>query len=238
MPKTRHEKFVQCFSRYAHFLHIDRTDYSLNYNLINNTDNHTKSIHSYTLHILGTMETFLNTGENVVEILPTNRQMIENMRLYFEPYQKLTANGRGKLSFIHISTEENDDFVSEINFDIYYYKQYLPFPAILTPIQELNEEISELHGELHEMEKSMNRVRKKYILEKERINRTQKCIQKNISKLYELKTNLDDCPVCMDPIEKNNLYVPICFHNICMTCAERCNKCPLCREIFVNIVIR
>ena len=40
------------------------------------------------------------------------------------------------------------------------------------------------------------------------------------------------------PIEKNNLYVPICFHNICMTCAERCNKCPLCREIFVNIVIR
>lgn len=238
MPKTRHEKFVQCFSRYAHFLHIDGIDYSLNYNLINNTDNHTKSIHSYTLHILGTMETFLNTGENIVEILPTNRQLIQNMHSYFEPYQKLTANGRGKLSFIHISTEENDDFVSEINFDIYYYKQYLPFPAILTPIQELNEEISELHCELHEMEKSMNRVRKKYILEKERINRTQKCIQKNISKLYELKTNLDDCPVCMDPIEKNNLYVPICFHNICMTCAERCNKCPLCREIFVNIVIR
>jgi chromosome segregation ATPase len=237
MPKTRHEKFVQCFSRYAHFLHIDGTDYSLNYNLINNTDNHTKSIHSYTLHILGTMETFLNTGENVVEILPTNRQMIENMRLYFEPYQKMTANGRRKVSFIHISTEENDDRVSEINFDIHYYKQYLPFPAILTPIEELQEEIGELHGELHEMEKMLNRVKKRYRIEKERLSNTQKTIQKNISNLYTLNTKLDDCPVCMEPIEKNNLYVPICFHNICMTCAERCNKCPLCREVFVNIDI-
>ena len=164
MPKTRHEKFVHCFSRYAHFLHIDGIDYSLNFNLVNNTDNHTKRVHSYTLHILGTMETLLNTGENVVEILPTNRQMIQNMKGYFQPFERLAANGRRKLSFIRISTEENDNFVSEINFDIYYYKQYLPFPTVLTPIEELNEEISELHGELHEMEKVMNRVRKKYIL--------------------------------------------------------------------------
>ena len=87
------------------------------------------------------------------------------------------------------------------------------------------------------MEKMLNRVKKRYRMEKERLSNTQKTIQKNISNLYALNTKLDDCPVCMEPIEKNNLYVPICFHNICMTCAERCNKCPLCREVFVNIDI-
>ena len=236
MPKTRHEKFFQCFNQNFHFLQIDDTDYNLNYNLVNNTDNHTKSIHSYTLQVLGTMETFLNTGENVIDILPTNRQFIQSMLQLFEPFQLMTANGRRKLSFIRINTEVNDDFVSEIDFDIFYYKQHLPFPVVLTPIEELQEEIGVLHNELHEKDKIMNRVKRKYQLEKERLRKTQIRIQRKMKQIYQGNSDLEDCPVCMDPIEPDKLHVPICFHNICLSCAEKCDKCPLCREVLVNLV--
>ena len=51
-------------------LKINDINYELNYLLKNTTNNQTRSIHSYSLEILGTRESIANTGENVVEILP------------------------------------------------------------------------------------------------------------------------------------------------------------------------
>ena len=56
MPKTRHEKFFKSFDIYMSNLKINELEYNLAYTLRNTTDNQTKSIHSYTLEILGTQE--------------------------------------------------------------------------------------------------------------------------------------------------------------------------------------
>mgnify|MGYP001397282934 CR=1 FL=1 len=66
MPKTRHEKFLKCFDTYMSNLKINELVYILAYTLRNTTDNQTKSIHSYTLEILGTEESLYSNGENVI----------------------------------------------------------------------------------------------------------------------------------------------------------------------------
>ena len=39
----------------------------------------------------------------------------------------------------------------------------------------------------------------------------------------------EDCPVCYECIESNELIVPKCCHYICGKCYDRCDNCPICR---------
>ena len=57
-----------------------------------------------------------------------------------------------------------------------------------------------------------------------------------MERIYSEQDTLEDCPVCLDAIQKNNLYIPLCFHYICYDCSKRCDKCPLCREPYVLLV--
>jgi hypothetical protein len=50
--------------------------------------------------------------------------------------------------------------------------------------------------------------------------------------LYDRLGDLTDCPVCYEPMVKDNTFVPNCGHLLCKTCRPRIpeNKCPECRR--------
>jgi len=50
-----------------------------------------------------------------------------------------------------------------------------------------------------------------------------------IKSLYANTNKNEDCPVCYESIDVDNLKIPICGHFICITCSDRCDQCPLCR---------
>ena len=50
-----------------------------------------------------------------------------------------------------------------------------------------------------------------------------------VFELYKEKSVLEDCMVCLEKIQPDNLYVSECCHFICFTCAEQCDCCPSCR---------
>ena len=235
MPKTRHEKFIKSFDIYMRNLKINELEYNLAYILRNTTDNQTRSIHFYSLEILGMQESLYSNGENVITLLPSTSDFINNMKEYFEPYI-LYGHYRIKMSYIKIITEPSNDYVSTIDFEIYYFRDHLPFPLQLSVPEQLIQNIETLTTEIHEQGNELNRMRRKYKTEKERLKRVQQNIQNKMQIIYNQQEILDDCPVCMEPIQKNNLYVPICFHNICKDCSKRCEKCPLCRERYVVFV--
>ena len=235
MPKTRHEKFFKCFDTYMSNLKINELVYILAYTLRNTTDNQTKSIHSYTLEILGTQESLYSNGENVITLLPSTSHFIDNMNNYFEPYI-LFLHNRFKVSYIKIITERSNDYISTIDFEIHYFRDHLPFPLPLSVNEQLIQDIELLTTEIHEQGKQLTRMRRKYNTEKEKLRKVQLKIQNKMEIIYNQQEILDDCPVCMEPIQKNNLYVPICFHNICKDCSKRCEKCPLCRERYIVLI--
>ena len=88
-------------------------------------------------------------------------------------------------------------------------------------------ELNEL-GEMHY--KGKNGIKKRDNNAMIRLKKVQDRIQEKISNRYE---NNDDCPVCYEKIEKTNLIVPLCFHNICVSCYDSCDYCPLCREAYL-----
>ena len=227
---TRDQKFQKCFNDYMLNINIDDIDYSFSYNLQNLTENKTRCEHKYLLTIYGNMETEYSTGENVSTVLPTCSQFIEHMRYYFDPYEKISSNGMTKLSYIDYVSEPVDDVIATINFNIIYDKDHLPFPKLLTQEDKYILEIEKLSElvEIHHRTKTI--FRRKYNNAMIKLKKVQEKIQEKISNNYE---NNEDCPVCYEEIEKNNLFVPLCFHNICISCYERCDKCPLCRGIYV-----
>jgi hypothetical protein len=50
--------------------------------------------------------------------------------------------------------------------------------------------------------------------------------------LYDKVGELVDCPVCFEPMMKENTFIPSCGHLICKTCRPHIqgNKCPTCRK--------
>lgn len=235
MPKTRHEKFIKSFDIYMTNLKINELEYNLAYILRNTTDNQTRSIHFYSLEILGMQESLHSNGENVITLLPSTSDFINNMKEYFEPYI-LYGHYRIKMSYIKIITEPSNNYITTIDFEICYFRDHLPFPLQLSVPEQLIQNIETLTTEIHEQGNELNRMRRKYKTEKERLKRVQQNIQNKMQIMYNQQEILDDCPVCMEPIQKDNLYVPICFHNICNDCSKRCEKCPLCRERYVVLI--
>tara|TARA_B110000967_G_C18901231_1_gene575313 strand:- start:803 stop:1807 length:1005 start_codon:yes stop_codon:yes gene_type:complete len=54
--------------------------------------------------------------------------------------------------------------------------------------------------------------------------------QQIIQKYYKESNNKQDCPVCYEDINPDELYTPSCSHLICLNCSNRCkNTCPMCR---------
>jgi len=88
--------------------------------------------------------------------------------------------------------------------------------------------------------------------EQERISKLRRLRQRDLSQMNEMNARhvtrivnklkmyyknqdgQEDCPICLDKIDGDKLYVPACCHYLCEPCAEHViqlnNKCPICRD--------
>lgn len=233
MPKTRDEKFTESMQEFLeNNVYINDEYYNFYYNLQNTTENKTRHIHKYLLEIYGIKQSEFNTGENVVDILPTTNQFIECMNLYFQPY-KLTRNNL-TLSNIKTTILGDDDPVSIITFKVIYYKNHLPFPVKLSLLEKYAVEIEHLNDKLEYEERNNRKINKLLRKAKERLSTSQMNIEKIYKENILLKEEPCQCPICWEQIEHENIYVPICLHPVCKNCLSRITKCPLCRDYLVN----
>ena len=228
--KTRDQKFKESFHKFIETLNIGGIHYNLSYCLKNETNNQSKCLHNYTLQVLGSIEGMFSTGENVIELLPTNKDFIDAMYEYYAPF---FHNSTPCKSFIEIISRKNDNIISVIKFDILYYKDFLPFPLILTPIQELEAEVDDLSFQNTLLRKRYNKTKKMNETYIKVLRNAQLNVQKKMKEVYKNSKELLDCPVCMDSIQLHNLYTPLCFHSICVSCKDRCTNCPLCRQCYI-----
>jgi hypothetical protein len=212
-------------------LKIQDDVYSLDYGLTNQTVNKSRRIHEYKLVIFGNNEAEFYSGENMVLTLPTNREFIEHMNVYFEPYR---YRNNPTLSYIEITTDNHEQAVTEILFKVIYHKDYLPFPIALTQIEILEGENELLFEDNRSLERQVRRYKRKHIAMLDRLSRAQYNVQKNMLEIYRTTQDLINCPVCMEDIQHDQLNIPICFHSICNSCSCRCDKCPICRDPYIE----
>jgi hypothetical protein len=136
----------------------------------------------------------------------------------------------------------------KINLFVNYYKSELPFPVELTTKEQLQKRCCELERMNNELSKNVDsltvlcqqnsnnyhnlrRIMRTERREIENKYRTMfEKMQGKIQNYYNEKAEKDDCPVCYEIIEPSKLKLPGCCHTICTSCAERCSKCPICRE--------
>lgn len=238
MNKTRDQKFRESFQHYImNDLCINNIVYSLDYSLTNQTANKSRCEHTYKLQIFGNIETMFHTGENIVEILPTTHEFITYLKEFFASFELKNEHRTQKLSYIHFHTLETQEALSEIIFDVIYYKDHLPFPRMLTETEKLRREINGLQGKIQRYERKNNRLIHKLTTMKNTMRKVQNRVQ---TKLIDMLTGINalditdqTCPVCYESFTKETIQIPLCFHYICTSCKDRCTNCPLCREDYV-----
>lgn len=59
-------------------------------------------------------------------------------------------------------------------------------------------------------------------------------IVNKLKSYYRDQAVKEDCPICLENIETDKLYIPGCCHYLCEPCAQHViqlnNKCPICRD--------
>lgn len=266
MPKTRHQQFVIAFNDFVIDITQEHFPLLFEYKLECITPNKTYKHHTYNLHIPKKIlacsvesndENIVNENIFIEQELPDSEEFKNHFFRYFEKYS--LVNDNIKVSYMDIFDYEicdNDSInhsIHHLNFVIfvYYHKSHMPFPVVLTKMEELIKRNDELEKKNRDLELSvdhfieqaeeqfynnnilrrrMRRERRelhdKYLLLFEKM-------QQKFREYYDSSDKKEDCPVCYETMESSKLIVPTCTHFICNSCNERCDKCPLCRETYV-----
>jgi len=51
-----------------------------------------------------------------------------------------------------------------------------------------------------------------------------------LKELYKMIKKEIECPICMDPINNENLKITSCGHKYCINCYDRIDCCAICRK--------
>jgi hypothetical protein len=265
MPKTRHDQFIIAFNNFIN--HITEHHYPLlfEYKLECITPNKTYKHHTYNLRIPKKILAYSieSNDENIVnenvytdQELPDSEDLKTHFMNYFNKYALVINNV--KMSYMdifdyEIINDSDDHSIDDLNLVIfvYYHKSHIPFPVVLTKMEELikrNDElekknkdlessidhfIEQIEDQIHNnnilrrrMRRERRETRDKYLLLFEKM-------QQKFREYYDSSDKKEDCPVCYETMDSTKLIVPTCTHFICNDCNERCDKCPLCRENYV-----
>ena len=251
MSLSRNDKFMEAFATYFHNSNLmEKFYYPIEYNIECLTKNKNKNRHMYKIifpkkvklyerDITGTTPEIFYRNQD----LPTIRELELDFDNYFSSYRLL--KNLVLMSFIQLDnfnlTEEG--LICFIN--VYYYKNHLPFPSdklsvnILYFNSKLNakeEEIDNLNDKLEESyNKKIFQKRKFAKLERE-YNEKIRNMEKKIRQVYSEKTEKEECPVCYECLDTNEMIIPDCLHNICKTCCYKCDDCPLCRVQYSAVI--
>lgn len=266
MPKTRHDQFVIAFNDFINYITEHHYPLLFDYKLESITPNKTYKHHTYNLRIpkkilsytiASNDENIVNENVYTVQELPDSEDLKNHFFNYFDKYALVIDNK--KMSYMDIFDHEiygldsDDHSIDDLNLVIfvYYHKSHIPFPVVLTKMEELikrNDELEKKNRDLeisidHFIEQAEEQVYNNNILRRrmrrERRETRDKYLllfekmQQKFREYYDSSDKKEDCPVCYETMDASKLTVPTCTHFICNSCNERCDKCPLCRETYV-----
>ena len=132
--------------------------------------------------------------------------------------------------------EESEEF--HIHIVVFYgAKYYMPYP-IKTPGAGYYKEIHKLQGVWELLREDYDHLYGKFKRARDRLGAIRSEIQdphterlkRKVRELYANQGHVEDCSVCLEGISPEKLHISNCAHFICMSCASRCKKCPICRE--------
>lgn len=133
---------------------------------------------------------------------------------------------------------------------VVYHKSHFPFPVPLTNEEKLEKRCKQLEiknnalimnlngltNMYQERDEQYQCLRRRMRVERRNIENKYKTMfekmQKKFAEYYSEIKEKDDCPVCYEEITAEKLKIPGCCHTICICCAEKCDKCPICRESY------
>jgi hypothetical protein len=266
MPKSRHAQFVIAFNDFINYITENHYPLLFEYKLECITPNKTYKHHTYNLRIPKKILSYsiASNDENVVnenvythQELPDSEDLKNHFSTYFDKYALIVDNV--KMSYMDIfdhdiyGIDSDDPSIDDLNFVIfvYYNKSHIPFPVVLTKMEELikrNKELEKKNRNLefsidHFIEQAEEQIHNNNILRK-RLRRERRetrdkylllfeKMQQKFREYYGSSDKKEDCPVCYETMDASKLIVPTCTHFICNDCNQRCDKCPLCRETYV-----
>ncbi len=153
-----------------------------------------------------------------------------------------------------IECELNENNELEGRLCVVYYKQHIPYRIIedskyfekrylmlrkdYNKIElELNETKDEVEEYTEERRQLLRKIRvlNRDLTHEQNTNiQNEENLQKKLKDAYQYLPIKEDCPVCYETIEnKDTLYIPPCAHYVCITCASKCEQCPICRADYV-----
>jgi len=261
MPKTRHNQFVIAFNDFINYITEHHYPLLFEYKLECITPNKTYKHHTYNLRIPKKILSYSieSNDENIVnenvytdQELPDSEDLKNHFFDYFNKYALVLDNI--KMSYMEIFDYDSDDHsIDDLNLVIFvfYHKSHMPFPIVLTKMEELIKRNTELEKKNKDLELSIdhfieqaedqiynNNILRRRMRRERRETRDKYLLlfekmQQKFREYYDSSNKKEDCPVCYETMDASKLIVPACTHFICNDCNSRCDKCPLCRETYV-----
>jgi len=254
---TRDQQFIVAFSTFMNTHFVDKGKLN-RWNIELLTKNTRKNIHEYKVTFPETylayhLDCAITRRDGTIEgpgpvylpqPIPDIVEYMVTLGSYFTQFRCYDHITSKLLSAVSLGDYNESD--KSIQIFVTYYKQFYPYPTILTREQQLEIQLHEMTrraliaeescqgilGAKHAAEQHIDDLTEFYtnlIGEHQRlIDLMKTSYVKSVRDSYENAPK--DCPVCMDPIPMENLGIPICGHLICTDCKYKCANCPICRE--------
>lgn len=259
MPRlTRDQQFNDSFREFMASVNNNYPDLD-QWTTVSKTINKSSSIHRYELKIPNNTFEYnidaytdrqgvhhpavVTTGETN---MPSTQELSSLFKNYFGKF--FLKNRDSLLSYTALTdVSKNDTGDLSANIVVCYYKSHIPYPSKNKTFEQLKEQCDKLEKE-HEifletanywhsmyikqekdnkkLKNKMNKMQVDSVLE---MRETVHKMQGKIREFYEKDSSKEDCPVCYECIESQQLMVPKCCHYICGGCYDRCDSCPMCR---------
>lgn len=247
MSLSRSEQFCELFGNIIsnHFITSNQVCI---WNLKLLTENTRKNIHKYQL-IFPAKYLAYHLDKRVVlpdgttegpgpiylpQEIPPLEYFIRETKAYFDKFMYV-ENG-AILSGVKICTPIEESSGNKIlNIYVLYHKKYQPYPIPLTREQELEKKLKEteirsatLEQQIQSYSVVVRNQRNTIQAQSERFDKLARLFRKMATDAYA-KEDPQDCPICLDPIDMENVHITLCGHTLCTVCNMKCRKCPLCR---------
>jgi hypothetical protein len=257
---TRDQQFTASFEQFMENICDVYYPDLCEWKLTGKTPNKTSAVHQYDFviskkNIIYSIDSYTDangvvhppeTLEEEQEI-PMVRDFMAHFHAYFDRY--ILRNADSVCSYTSLANIVNNDVGDLVaTIVVGYYKSYLPYPSKNHTFEQMQERCKQLEIEntlLSENARDYNTIIRRNNKDIKRLKRqvsqinaesmirmreTVHKMQNKIRELYEAAKKEEDCPVCYECIQGQQLMVPGCCHYICEGCYDRCDACPICRE--------
>ena len=196
---------------------------------------------------------------NKSQIIPAHADFEEKFYEYFGPHGDPIWNrvymGLYAITETHeyqveikmrLSNGKHLPFPTPSNDDVRFNRMEQENERLRSRVEQFTQEIDAVRDFwqmriLHESNLRI-KMRRKYINDKKNL---MICNARHISRMvhtigkyYAKEETKENCPVCLEQIAADNLYVPGCCHYLCKSCAKHVlelnNKCPICRDVMYS----